>query len=78
MTGYNPQIWEINGSIYELFQLPEIFTPIYGGISIKVIQKDLNGMSFRCYTSTGDGYTVEASLTTYLTVISRGTNLSSK
>ena len=72
MSGYKPPIWEINGLIYELFQLPEIFTPTYGGIIIKVVQRYLDGVSFRCYTYIGTGYMVEASSTGYLTVIPRG------
>lgn len=46
--------------------------PTYGGIVIKLVQRDLNGISFRCYASSGTGYTVKSSTTGYLTVTSRG------
>ena len=72
VPGYIPPIWEINGSVYELFQLPEIFIPAYTGIFIDIVQRNLHGTSFRCYTSTGSGYMVQGSSTGYLTVTLRG------
>ena len=75
MFSYIPPIWEVNGSIFELLQLPEIFMPIYGGIVIKLVQRDLNGIYFRCYASRGTGYTVTSSTTGYLTVTSRGNEI---
>ena len=73
VSGNIPPIWAINGSLYEYFQLPEIFRPIYRGLVIKLVQRNLNGISFRCYTSIGAiGYIVEESSIGYLTVATIG------
>ena len=73
VSGSIPPIWEINGSLYEYFQLPGIFMPIYRGLVIKLVQRNLNGISFRCYTSVGAiGDTVEKSSIGYLTVATIG------
>lgn len=73
VSGSIPPIWEINGSLYEYYQLSEVFQPIYRGLVIKLIQRNLNGVSFRCFTPTGAiGYIVEESSIGYLTVVARG------
>ena len=43
-------IWEINGLLYDLFHLPGKILPAVHGILIQVVEENMNGTTFRCYT----------------------------
>ena len=67
-TGQYLPAWEINGKLYELFQLPDVFIPASRGILIPVIDVSLNGTTFQCVYPTGSGFHVEESSVGKLTV----------
>lgn len=69
LSGFVLPVWKINGYVYELFQLPELFTPAYGGIYIETITRQLNGTTMQCFVSTGKDGIVESSLIGMLTVV---------
>ena len=69
LSGLVLPIWKINGYFYELYQLPEQYTPAYGGVYIQIISRQLNGTTFQCFTQNGNAYILEASSIGILTVV---------
>lgn len=60
--------WEINGRVYELFQLPDVFIPASRGLLVPVVDVSLNGTMFRCIYPTGNGFHTKESSIGVLTV----------
>ena len=75
LSGYILPIWKINGYVYEVYQLPDPYTPAYGGIYVTVVSRDLNGTTFQCYTQGENGYKLDVSPLGILTVIPTGESL---
>ena len=42
-------IWEINGIVYDVTRLRNVYLPKSGGLEITVVQRYMNNTSFRCY-----------------------------
>ena len=67
-----PPIWNINGNYYDINSLPQEYKPALIGIIIPTVYRDMNGTSFQCFYSTGDGLEVQqSSIGTLLVVIQR-------
>ena len=78
LSGLVLPVWNINGYFYDLYQLPEQYTPAYGGIYIQVVSRELNGTKFQCYTLSESGYILAASSVGILTVIFTGIIITQK
>ena len=69
------QIWKINNSLYDLLYLPSLFLPnLPYGITIEVVEKSMNQVSFQCYIpmADGDGLNLEAGEIDKLIVTEKG------
>ena len=47
----HPQYWEIQGGVYDLYSVPEIFEVRgYEAITLANVDRRMNGWRFRCFT----------------------------
>ena len=63
-------IWEINGKLFELFQVPvnEQIIPASRGLLIPIVNLAMKGTTFQCFYPTGDNFEVKSSSHAVLTV----------
>ena len=50
-----PPIWRINGIDYTTATLPSLFFHVPGGLFIRRVHRCLNGYTFQCIDTSGDG-----------------------
>lgn len=66
-----PPIWNINGNYYNINNLPQEYRPALIGIVIPTIYKYMNGTSFQCFYSMGNGIQVQESSIGILLVVAQ-------
>ena len=66
-----PPIWNISGHFYDINNLPQVYRPALIGIVIPTIYGDMNGTSFQCFYSIGDGIQVQESSIGILSVVAQ-------
>ena len=64
--------WEINGVLYEPFDLPLPYLATSSGLLIIQVELNMNGHSFRCYYPSGNGPLAIGSSIGFLHVEDRG------
>ena len=72
------QIWKINNSLYDLLYLPSLFVPnVPFGISIKIVERSMNQVSYQCFIpiEDGNGINVETGELNTLSVIEKGKSI---
>lgn len=68
----NAQLWKINNSLFDLLDLPSLFTPnVPYGITIEIVLRSMNQVSYQCFIPVdgGNGLNVETGENDTLNVI---------
>ena len=60
--------WKIGDRFYTQTTLPQPYIPVTSGLIIRFVYRNMSGLSFQCFTPTGEGLTVDESSSGILTV----------